>query len=226
MAKGKRLSEDLVKLSGTEASQQIGYEDIKNLTNADLGEFKKIITKMNSVANKRSARMLERTGEIADKHFSVKGIKNINDAKRAFKDVKNFLNNESKSLSGQRRTRKASADRLQDQMKDSGIDFSSKDDSWMRDPSNYDRFWRAYDEMRKHENYNMQYKYQALNELKNVAQNNPDVDPADLASMMESKLDDIYKSSLDALNDAEDDFNDMDDYEPDVEYDDSDMPWA
>lgn len=225
MAKGKRLAGDLIKLSGVQASQQIGYEDIKNLTNADLKEFKAVITKMNSVANKRSARMQESTGEITGQHFSVKGIKNINDAKRAFKEVKDFLNNESKSLAGQARTRKASADRLREQMKESGVDFDSKDSSWMKNPANYDKFWRAYEELRKNENYNLQYKYQTLKELKRVAEDHPDADPADLANMMESKLDDIYKSSIEALYEANEDFDNIDDYD-DADYDDSDMPWA
>lgn len=225
MAKGKRLAGDLIKLSGVQASQQIGYEDIKNLTNADLKEFKAVITKMNSVANKRSARMQESTGEITGQHFSVKGIKNINDAKRAFKEVKDFLNNESKSLSGQARTRIKSANRLRDQMKESGLEFNKADVDWMKDPSNYDRFWRAYEEMRKNENYNMQYKYQALEELKRVAIDNPYADPNDLANMMESKLDGIYKSSIEALYEANEDFDDIDDYD-DADYDDSDMPWA
>lgn len=194
---------DLVKLSGKE-STSISFEQIRDAGNAELNELKSIIYKMNSMANKRIDRM-EKSGIDVSAYgrFSAKGINNINDAKKAFNDVKTFLNAKDKSLQGRSDMRATSIHNLQEE---TGDMFSKEDIAWLKNSDNYDRFWRAFNELSKKEGYNVNYKYAVLTELKQVAMKTGG-SVEDLVTAMEGKLDMIYEQEQAAMNEYADTLN-------------------
>lgn len=150
------LDKNIENMSGTEILNNTSYYDFRHATNEDLQSFKNALVKLTTMANKRAKRLKEsgRTLPYDIPHFSVKNIENVNDAKKVYRDVRLFLLDKSKSLSGMNYMRRRSTSRLEEEVAKSKT-FRSRNKKldemwkWLRDPNKYDKFWRTWSELQK-----------------------------------------------------------------------------
>lgn len=151
-----RRSNDLSKGQSVKKLLSLNGSDLKTL---DRRELAHVVSTMASAANKRITR-LEKAGQpISDTvdRFSVAG-KSRNELMKEFRRVKQFMNAENQSLSGQARIARESSKQLAQAMtgKQSGKDFNKAYKDFQQtlgtntgEGTPYATFWKAYDRLRE-----------------------------------------------------------------------------
>lgn len=193
VTKGETVSSaEALRLSGS---------DFKGVSRAELA---KVVSTLASSANKRLKR-LENAGQpITDtiSKFSVAG-KSRNELMKEFRRVKNFMNAENQSLSGQAKiARKALEGIAQIQTgKTKGKDYKKAYNDYKKvlgtstaEGSPYYNFWTSYDRLKDTNKYiaNKQYKYRVLSEQIKIMKQNPGISLDDLHVRMQSIVDKTY----------------------------------
>lgn len=188
-------------------------KDLKAYSRADMA---RIVSSIASAANKRITR-LEKAGQpITDTvgRFSVAG-KSRNELMKEFRRVKDFMNTEQLSLSGQRmvsdRTARGLAGALTGSQKGKKFNKAVKEirnTLGERGTDSNTTFWRAYERLKESNPIiaNKQYKYRVLTEQIKIMQENPGISAEDLQQRMQQEMDNIYTEVQEEQEDTEDVF--------------------
>jgi len=188
----------------------------KDLKAYSRSEMARIVSTVASAANKRITR-LEKAGQpITDTidKFSVAG-KSRNELMKEFRRVKDFMNAETLSLSGQRtvsdRTARGLAGALTGSQKGKKFNKAVKeirDTLGERGSDANANFWRAYERLKESNPIiaNKQYKYLVLTEQIKIMQENPGISAEDLQQRMEQEMDNIYTEVQEEQEETEDVF--------------------
>lgn len=160
--------------------------DLKTFNQLDLGSMKAIMTRLNSAANKRIAR-LEKAGETSPALSSVQrsggkfsvADKNLNQLRAEYARARNFMEMKTSSLSGLEKVEKETVSALQQQ----GVDVERKD---------LDNIFSVYEKLKEIDPSiaNRRLKYEVLEE---IAKLDADMSIDEKVDVMQSKLVGIYE---------------------------------
>lgn len=182
---------DFVKEKSIEQILNMPWNELRDLTESEL---RVVVGRGVSSANKRLRRYQEKKGKLPtagrqgdtyeDVKFSTVG-KDRKELLEEFKRIKNFMNAETSSLTGEKQVQKKAIDALYNKK---GINIGNV---------NYDRFWKAYDKLKElhPEVAEKNYKYAVIDALTQEVSGKKwfNVDKAVLK--IEKQLNDIYQSN-------------------------------
>ena len=183
----------------------ISISDILSMDNAtfdSLGEkpLRMIVGRLVSAGNKR-LRNFEKKQETspAERYvmehggmFSTKG-KNLNALRAEFKRAKDFLESKSSTVKEWKKIKQETIDSLKEQ----NVDV---------DKESFDKFWKAYEELKKRDKSvgERKFKYSVLEEISNMMEENKTLSVNEIADDIEKRLSDIYEEQEENENDGTD----------------------
>lgn len=183
----------------------ISISDILSMDNAtfdSLGEkpLRMIVGRLVSAGNKR-LRNFEKKQETspAERYvmehggmFSTKG-KNLNALRAEFKRAKDFLESKSSTVKEWKKIKQETIDSLKEQ----NVDV---------DKESFDKFWKAYEELKKRDKSvgEKKFKYSVLEEISNMMEENKTLSVNEIADDIEKRLSDIYEEQEENENDGTD----------------------
>ena len=190
----------------------------KDLKAYSRSEMARIVSTVASAANKRISR-LEKAGQpITDTidKFSVAG-KSRNELMKEFRRVKDFMNAEQLSLSGQSNLARKTAQGLAGAITGEGSGKTFKKEykrirkilgDPMENDSNYSTFWGAYERLAEQNPIirQKQYKYRVLGQQIKYMEANPNITKEELHNKMQADMDRIYAEVQEEQEETEDAF--------------------
>lgn len=167
--------------------------NVKSLTRKELS---KLVSTMSSAANKRRKRMEQAGQPIGEtvERFSVAG-KSRNELLKEFTRVRNFMNAENQSLSGQKRIRESVNEALNKINEPASRSERAANKRFFNNQETYDKFWRAYENLKDFDKKitEKQYKYRLLEDMKQYMMKNPDATVEQVTSMMITRRTTVYE---------------------------------
>lgn len=184
----------------TKEALELNGSDLKKLTRKEIAD---IVTVMNSTANKRIKRLEQAGQPISEtvERFSVKG-KNRNELLKEFTRVKQFLQSERMSLSGQRRTAnkifKGISDIAPGKRKSTATLKKEFKNVFGDHPKGkkYDDFWRVFERLKENKKIlgsDLNLKYRVMERITQIMEFNRSAGVEDLTTKITREFDKIYK---------------------------------
>lgn len=174
----------------------------RDLRKFDRAQLAKVVSTIASSANKRLSRMEKAGQPVTDtiEKFSVAG-KSRNELLQEFRRVKEYMQAETLSLSGQKQVARKTAQGLAGALSGGTKgkkynDIFNEVKNTIGDKENKDTFWRAYERLKESNPIiaNKQYKYKILGKQIKVMKENPGISVEELHARMKQDADAIYEA--------------------------------